>query len=355
MAVVAVAAITAGLACSTAQRAGKTPADQSARLLGYSVVAHTQFDTPPFIAKVGPNDLVVTTLRRIMRFNATTMQVTATRMIRGTHGASLPLAYGGRSVWAINAITHTLLRIDPTTLQVVRTTALGGEPRAAAFGDGNVWVTVFQPSQHHRDRHVLERFGPATGQMTRRIVVRGTHDSEEIVVGDVVAVAGWRGRHIQLIDPTTMRTVRSLSGRGTYPKSIPISLQGPPRLVSLDGAIYLSHRDGSIVRLATDGPETTVFTKQAAARSSINPGAYPTSAAGLLWVQGATHLYGIDPTLEKVTAVSAAPGGPATDSSRARYGWVMTDSNSANGPIFALVTSNGRHFTFDRLTPDTSG
>jgi hypothetical protein len=290
---------------------------------------------------------------RILRLDPTTLRVT------GNLGGSRPLgafAYGDGSLWAVaGAPKKRVLRIDPTTFKVIQTIPVSGLPQSVAFGDGRVWVTVIQSSPNDLPNgtapRMLERINPTTSKITGHTVLTGPNQIEEIVVGNAIAVAGWRGPKIQLINPTTMRVVRSVPGRGTYPKSVPLGLQGPPRIVSLAGQLYLRKADGSIVRLATDGPESTIWTKQEAATHHMDPGGYVTSAQGLLWLQGGSHFYGIDPALGRITATSAAPGRRTIYSAKPRWGWVASDPDPAtpNGTILALVA--GDNYFLDRLGP----
>jgi hypothetical protein len=274
---------------------------------------------------------------RLVRLNPATLHVTRTL----TRQNRVPIAqvYGARSLWVTDISHNRVLRVDPTTFRVVHATALDGRPWGLAFGHLNVWVTVERPGQRHSGRYVLERIDSTTGDVTGHTVLHGTAGSEEVVVGDVVAVAGWHAPHIQLVDPTTMHVVRSMSSNGTFPRSVDLRSEGAPMLGAVDGQIYLRKGDSSIVRLAADGPQPTVFTTAAAKAHYMEPGAFMTmsSAAGLLWVQGSSRpyrpgitdpspvFYGIDPVSGRVTAVT----GPAS-------GWVAGDTSpgAANGPIF---------------------
>jgi hypothetical protein len=279
----------------------------------------------------------------VTRLETTALDVSGGHRIG--NGAPLSLAYGAGSLWTIDGTTNRLLRVNPKTWQIVHVTTVRGLPQAVAFGHDNVWVTTVQSLPNHMARRMLERVDPTTGEVTGHTVLTGTQDGEEIVIGNVVAVAGWLGPNIQLIDPTTMRIVRTISGRASWPRDVPNDLTGPPRLTSLKGAIYMLTGNDTIVRLSTDGPEPTVFLKTTAARFHINPRTYLTSADGLLWVLGSDRFYGIDPALGRITAVAPAPKG----------GWVVGQARKAFLGGIVAVTRRGHEYTLYRLARNSLG
>jgi DNA-binding SARP family transcriptional activator/sugar lactone lactonase YvrE len=58
------------------------------------------------------------------------------------HPNTLTLTAGAGSIWVADADRGTLVRIDPSSGEVVATIRIGGAPRATAVADGRVWVTV---------------------------------------------------------------------------------------------------------------------------------------------------------------------------------------------------------------------
>ena len=58
------------------------------------------------------------------------------------HPKTLTLAAGEGSVWVADADRGTLVRIDPSSGEIVATIRIGGSPRAVAVGEKRVWVTV---------------------------------------------------------------------------------------------------------------------------------------------------------------------------------------------------------------------
>ena len=57
--------------------------------------------------------------------------------IEGTPDA---LAYGDRSVWALDLLQSEVMRIDPSSSEVIGRIPVGGNPRDIAAGDGGMWV-----------------------------------------------------------------------------------------------------------------------------------------------------------------------------------------------------------------------
>jgi serine/threonine-protein kinase len=57
--------------------------------------------------------------------------------INGTPDA---LAYGSGSVWALDFLESEVIRIDPSSDEIIGRVQLGGNPRDIAAGDGGVWV-----------------------------------------------------------------------------------------------------------------------------------------------------------------------------------------------------------------------
>jgi hypothetical protein len=276
----------------------------------------------------------------IVKLNADTLHKTGQQPVGGPRGYLTGLVYGGGSLWVVEYHPNVVLRIDPTSLQVLHTTPLQGRPWGQGFGDGHLWITITRPSTNHGTQHLLERISPTTGDVTGHTVLNGTADSAEIVVGNVIAVTGYLAPHIQLIDPATMGITRTVSSRGTRRPHTSTGLLPPPGLGSLDGQIYLIKSNGTVVRLSNEGPQRLVFTPWA----HIHPYVLPmSSAAGRLWIAGNGRLYGFDPDVGAVTAVITIPG---------VFG-ALPDSGSvlSNGPILTEASKNGTDYTLDRLMP----
>ena len=353
VALVAVAAIIVGITRSAAHpEPHKAAALHSPRLLRYAVVAHTKVGENPWVITDSSAVFVVQPSGRLVRLDADTLHVAAARTIRGARESVIWLAYGGGLVWGADPSAHRLLAFNPNTLQVAHAIAVDGEPANVAFGDGSAWMTVTQPLPTRGTRHVLERIDPTSGHVTGHTILTGTRGSEEIVVGDVVAVDGLNAHKIELVDPAGMRVVRTVSVGRAWPPGIPTGLIGPPRLATVNGQIYLMTSNGKIVRLSADGPESTVFTNTPSTGIHILPGTSMTSGQGLLWITGPHRCFGIDPALGRITAGAAVPG-QTTAPGEAGSGWVLGNSGpaTANGPVFAVTSGTNLNYTLERLAP----
>jgi YVTN family beta-propeller protein len=80
----------------------------------------------------------------LWRVDPGTVRVTQTITIgrANTYLASLDVALGAGSVWVTNYQAGTLVRVDPTTLDVIATIKIGSHPYGITVGAGRVWVTV---------------------------------------------------------------------------------------------------------------------------------------------------------------------------------------------------------------------
>jgi YVTN family beta-propeller protein len=55
------------------------------------------------------------------------------------------VAVGAEAVWVANAVNGTILRIDPSTYDIVATIRVGNRPAAITVGATAVWVAVQAP------------------------------------------------------------------------------------------------------------------------------------------------------------------------------------------------------------------
>jgi len=80
----------------------------------------------------------------LWRVDVGTVRVTQTITIgrANTYLASLDVALGAGSVWVTDYEAGTLVRVDPSTLDVIATIKIGSHPYGITVGAGRVWVTV---------------------------------------------------------------------------------------------------------------------------------------------------------------------------------------------------------------------
>jgi peptide/nickel transport system substrate-binding protein len=93
------------------------------------------------------------------------------------------------SIWVANNLAGTVSRIDPSSLKVLATVAVGASPSALAAADGSVWVGSESSDS-------VSRIDPRRDVVSGRVVVGGPATSLTAVSGRVwVAVNGDLGTH----------------------------------------------------------------------------------------------------------------------------------------------------------------
>ncbi len=129
------------------------------------------------------------------------------------YGGPVHVASGEGSIWVLFWATHTLLRIDPTTMKVTGRNNFGAqaggfEVEDVAVGQGHVWVTGCcdrAPSQR------LYRIDPATMNVDGQVAVPGAGESEAVVAGPQgVFVTGEQLLSVVQIDPGALRILREI-------------------------------------------------------------------------------------------------------------------------------------------------
>ena len=115
-----------------------------------------------------------------------------------------------------NAGDSTVSRVDPSTLEVVRTIGLRFAPQAIAFGPSGVWVANTQNDS-------VSRIDPATNGVTTTIPV-GDSPAGLAVTEDAVWVTNTVGGTISRVDPST-GTVEEIE-IGAGPDGIAVASDG---------------------------------------------------------------------------------------------------------------------------------
>jgi hypothetical protein len=162
---------------------------------------------------------------------------------------------------------------------------------------------------------------PVTGAVTGQTIIPGDGQSEQLAVGDLVAVSGETGP-IMIVDPVTMKIVSTMS----------VPAQHPASMTSLYGQIY-AITDDEIVRLATtEDTEPVVFHPQATSFGGVNQAPTISAATGLLWASANSRMLGIEPDQGEVASV-----GQVADASHVAS---TGSSGSVDVPLLAAV-SNG--------------
>jgi YVTN family beta-propeller protein len=131
---------------------------------------------------------------RVVRINPTTKQVVAT-IAAGK--APSGVAIGEGSVWVANSGDGTVSRIDPVSNRVTGVIRVGKRPVAITFGEGGIWVANFLGNS-------VSRIDPATNEVVATIPLEGNPAS--IAVGDgAVFVAS--SEEIIVTEPSSMVNV----------------------------------------------------------------------------------------------------------------------------------------------------
>ena len=214
-----------------------------------------------------------------------------------TVGSPAGLAYGDRSVWAVDSTDGTVSQINPATHAVVDQIPVGTDPAAVTVTSGNVWVAnsgdgtvsqinatagkVVQPIPvgnlpvaiasgpsgvwvANEGDDTVKRIDPATGTVTRTVQVGGRPDG--IAVGpDAVWVANSEDGTVQRIDPATGQPGGPVHV-GSGPEGIAVTSAAVWVANSLDLTVdRLDPATGKVTATIPvgDGPNTIVAAKGA--------------------------------------------------------------------------------------------
>ncbi len=184
------------------------------------------------------------------------------------------IAVGDGAVWVTAPKTNALLRIDPTTNQVVATIAVGSAPDALVVDADGVWVA------NRLSAGTVTQVDPTTNKVVATIPVGKSPDQVTSGAGSVWAVNPGDGT-VSRIDAKTARVAASISVGG-QPKSV---LFGA-------GAIWVSMTSGAQV-LRID-PTTNTVTDTLTVGANPEHGAV---GAGGIWIVS----HG-DDTVARITA-----------------------------------------------------
>jgi YVTN family beta-propeller protein len=200
------------------------------------------------------------------------------------------LAYGDRSVWAVDSADGTLWRINPATHTVVDKIPVGTDPAAVTVTGGNVWVA-------NSGDGTVSQINAAAGKVVQPIQVGNLPVA--IASGPSgVWVANEGDDTVDQINPSTGAVMRTVSV-GARPDGIAV---GP-------GAVWVANsEDGTVTRIdpATGQPS-----------GPISVGAGPDGIAvtrAAVWVANSLDLTvsKIDPATDTVTGIITVGDGPST-------------------------------------------
>ncbi len=279
------------------------------------------------------------------------------------------IAVGSGSLWVANVDDQTVSRVDPRTLQTLRTIALKQPPTGIAAADGAVWAVSSNATENYVTANqinpqfdTIERtvrvgnvdpasaaavasgrdqlwVAPFSGDLTRLSPTSGAIDqrmdpSSSPAALAVGAGALWvtdsEGDDVVRVDPTGLTTTIDV---GHQPNGIAIG----------DGGVWVADTgDNTVVRI---NPSTAAVT------TTIPVGDDPlgvTVGAGSVWVanSGNGTVSRIDPQTDQVTATITVGGSPQGIVVTGGTAWVTVDAavfpggaTAASGGTLRVVAS----------------
>lgn len=159
------------------------------------------------------------------------------------------VATEGDRVWVTQVAANAVARIDPTTNEIAQTVDLGVMPYALDVTPDAVWVVSFEESE-------LLRVDPATGEVVARIDTATPSDVE--ATADAVWVVNHRNDRVTRVDPASNEVVAEISLGGPGPNPT-CSLCA--RFVAVaDDSVWVGHGVGQ-GRVARIDPATNELTE----------------------------------------------------------------------------------------------
>jgi YVTN family beta-propeller protein len=146
-------------------------------------------------------------------------------------GSPAGLAYGDRSVWAVDSTDGTLSRINPATHAVVDQIQVGSAPSAVTVTGDDVWVANGQDG-------TVTRIDPATGQASGPIYV-GSGPAGIAITPRAVWVANSLDLTVSKLDPATGRVTGTIDAG-----------DGPSAIVAAKNGVWVSNEfDATLDRI----------------------------------------------------------------------------------------------------------
>lgn len=258
---------------------------------------------------------VATGLAGIVRVDPSTNEVVA-RIRPG--GAVTRLARGLGAIWALDLFGERLLRIDQRTSKVVGSVGVDPLPSAVAVGHGLVWVTSQLES-------TVAGIDPETGQVVKLArFARGELWPGALAVDRYgVWVVTGRGNEVSVFDPETM----TFRDRLLVPGARTLVADGLGAWVGVaGGSALLRIRHGRVVRaplgMRSDGYGPSL------------------AAAGRVWVAEGDAVVGLDPARGAVVNRTRLPRG--TEAGPIAVAGDVWTVDAEQGALLRVRACNGR-------------
>ena len=108
---------------------------------------------------------------------------------------------GDAGIWVANPIDGTVTAIDPVSMRVERSVALGGIPRSLAIADGTLWVALAGRAQAAGAR--VSGITPLPASMCEPIRAGAEGRADVLVVSDLPLQGGVRVSATQMAQAIT--------------------------------------------------------------------------------------------------------------------------------------------------------
>ncbi len=274
------------------------------------------------------------------------------------------LAYASGSLWVTNLDDQTVSRVDPHTLQTLRTIRLSDPPTGIAGARGGVWVVTSGPTATFVS---ADRINPQFDTIDDPVQIPNVVSGSPAVVaargaslwvapssGELTRLDPLTGHVLARHDPNAGPTGIGLGADGAVWVTdkdadnvtrvdatgavSPIAVgHGPSGIASGEGGVWVAvSGDDTVVRI---DPSTR------AVRTTIPVGSLPTGVAvggGSVWVanSGDGTVMRIDPKTDKVSATIAVGGSPQAITVVGNRVWVTVDARTI--PSGAVVGGTAR-------------
>ncbi len=258
------------------------------------------------------------------------------------------ITYGSGSLWVANVDDQTVSRVDPSSLQTLRTIPLKQEPTDIAATDGAVWAVTSSATQNYVS---ASQINPQFDTITRTVRVGNvdptsaaalaTHGRQLWVApfsGDLTRLNASTGAVVQRIDPNTAPADLAIGAGAKWmtdseadvvvrvdPTGLATTIDvghQPNGIAIGDGGVWVADTgDNSVIRI---NPTTQAVT------TTIRVGEDPlgvTVGAGSVWVanSGDGTVSRIDPQTDQVAATIRVGGSPQAIAVAGGRAWVTID------------------------------